>query len=99
MPKHTNIRATPAQQGAGGKALRLASISGCRQLLGKVLRGVYDDFEQATEPQDRIAAARALIHGTQVLAGLIVESVLEERLAALEAKSKAGTTDLAEVPK
>ncbi len=63
---------------------RLYSLQNIRTLLADVLRQVEADAPE--KPSDRVARARVLIYGAQVMGELIRATDIEERLAALEGR-------------
>lgn len=84
MPRG-GLRATPDQLSAGGKRRRLRSVGNVRAFVANVLRAVEDQAQAEGGPGlgDPLVA-RVLIHGAQVLATIIRDTDLEERVARIE---------------
>ena len=75
----------PAKPSTGPRGRRLGNLRNVRTMLADVLRQVEGEDPVPLKPSDRIARARALIYGAQVLGELIKGSDVEVRLEALEA--------------
>lgn len=74
----------------GGRKRRLKSIRNVRSLVADTLRAV-EDAGRETKTIGAVDRARVLFHGSQVLATIIRDSDLEERLKRVELAMEAGS--------